>query len=104
MCVRHAEKVEEEEAGKKVQPVPLWNEGNGWVKGVVVVVDVLCTNPYCLYRQEDAWYKQALSRGPRRTCGWSGCLTPNRCSLVVLPPGIPSAIRRRYVLKDPSVD
>lgn len=74
------------------------------MKGVVVVVDVLCANPHCLFREENVWYEKALARGPNRPCGASACLTLNRCSLVVLPQRTDDTIRRRYVLRDPSVD
>ena len=108
MCRRHVEEEKaEEENGKDgrklLRRVPLWHEESR-VEGVVVVVDVLCANPHCLFRNEDTWFKQALSRGPGRLCGSSACLTHNRCSLAVLPPRLTTAIRRRYVLKDPSVD
>jgi hypothetical protein len=90
--------------------VPLWEEDRGPLAGVVVIVDVLCPNPDCLFRDEDTWFARwGLKRGPHRPCGASACLTRHRCSWNVLPPtrsscSTPPPIRRRYVLKDPSVD
>ena len=124
MCRRHAElgsscssSSSSNNSPKPPCLVPLWQEKEEPLQGIVIVVDVLCANPHCLYRDEHTWFTRALGRGVNRPCGSSACLTHNRCSLVVLPkptaadlaadtthPGVSAAaIRRRYVLQDPSV-
>ena len=79
--------------------------------GAVFVVDVLCQNPACFYRDENLWERKARRRDkPLRPCGSFACLTVNRCCLVLLPPPTPSPLclsethkRKRYVLDEESV-
>jgi len=98
MCVRHAE---ENPGDLTCRWLPLWN--NVPQPAVLIVVDVLCANPHCLFRCEETWFQKAIRRGQNRSCGSSSCLTANRCSFVVLSP-LSSAIRRRFVLRDSLVD
>jgi len=72
--------------------------------GVVVVVDVLCQNLACFYRDETRWEEVARRRAqPFGLCGSSACLTRNRCCLVVDEPTSFSHKKRRYVLDELSV-
>ena len=72
-------------------------------RSVVFVVDVLCSNPACYYRDEDIWESVARRRRqPFRSCGSSACLTVNRCCLVELSVSRDHK-RRRYVLDEHSV-
>lgn len=77
---------------------------------VCFVVDVLCLNPACRYRDEAGWFvlaqKRAVSASVFGTCGSSGCLTSGNCSIRLLSPLSslsPKTIRRRLVLQTPSV-
>lgn len=102
MCRRHVE-------GPQADWVPLW-KGSGVVgrgaeeeSDFSLVVDVLCPNPHCLFRDENLWHARARrQRQFHQTCGSSACLTARRCSLVLLPEKTNK--RRRLVLVDPSVD
>jgi hypothetical protein len=106
MCRRHVEQAEE----RRFNRIALLTEQEAKEKDSVrFVVDVLCTNPVCYFRDETSWEERALRRrhdGRFQSCGSSACLTVNRCCLVELPsrPQTDSHKRRRYVLDQHSVD
>ena len=100
--------------GEILAPIPLLTEEEARKPEVhsscVIVVDVLCGNGTCFFRDERRWWSAVSSRGEnprlRRTCGSSACLTVNRCSLVVLgsSPASGPHKRMRYVLDEHSVE
>jgi hypothetical protein len=122
MCLRNVELVEqqgesgrgpvlaliplltEEEARVQAGAAAAASEDPGSVK-TLIVVDVLCSNRACFFRDEGRWWPDfALHRKQpsRRSCGSSACLTASRCCLVIL--SRPTHKRKRYVLDEHSVD
>ena len=98
MCRRHV--------GPSFASIPRLSEEEArsvYGRSVVFVVDVLCSNPGCFFRDEDVWESVARRRRQLfRSCGSSACLTVNRCCLVELSAPVGHK-RRRYVLDEHSV-
>ena len=75
--------------------------------GFAIVVDVLCANGACFFRDERGWWAAVSSRQDnprsRRTCGSSACLTASRCGLVFRRSPSGTNKRKRYVLDEHTV-
>ena len=74
----------------------------------VMVVDVLCANLACFFRDEKRWWAAVSARWEsprtRRSCGSSACLTVSRCCLVIRESSLGTNKRKRYVLDEHSVE
>ena len=107
MCIRHIERLAHSDV-LSFHSIPLLSEPDAHTSSAAIfVVDVLCFNPACYFRNEQVWESVALGRRRQNrwgTCGSFACLTQNRCRLVELPPSFGTHKRRRYVLDETSVE